>query len=379
LQAPALIPADAPVLSRIASSQIVQAKDRASASGSRVNKDPDSLLRLGLPKQNKEMREMQAGLEECEDNLKRTLSIQAKGGLDKSERILAGNVDKFLSTLNSGDTEKGKELLRALKDSVALVRANLDRNPDEALVDNRKALDTISRFQELTALTYTQPDPPKDLRSTLPYLKGRGEVDFVITRPGGEFNVNRKAYAKIELTMTLDGYTAPVTAGNLMDLVNKGFYNGMTIQRSDGFVVQTGDPGAEKGKNKDIHGYVPAGKQKVRNVPLEIYVAGDKEPIYGATLDEDGRGGYATALPFNAYGALGMAREEYNVESASSQFFWLLFDSDLTPAGKNMLDGTYTCFGYTTRNAELLADVKEGDVIESAKVRSGLQNLVQPA
>ena len=37
----------------------------------------------------------------------------------------------------------------------------------------------------------------------------------------------------------------------------------------------------------------------------------------------------AAALPFNAYGALGMAREEYDVDSASSQWFWLLFDSDL--------------------------------------------------
>ena len=36
---------------------------------------------------------------------------------------------------------------------------------------------------------------------------------------------------------------------------------------------------------------------------------------------------------------MGMAREEYDADSASSQWFWLLFDSDLTPAGKNLLDG----------------------------------------
>lgn len=34
-------------------------------------------------------------------------------------------------------------------------------------------------------------------------------------------------------------------------------------------------------------------------------------------------------------------------DSASSQVFWLLFESDLTPAGKNLLDGRYACFGYT--------------------------------
>ena len=36
-----------------------------------------------------------------------------------------------------------------------------------------------------------------------------------------------------------------------------------------------------------------------------------------------------------------MARSEFEPDSASSQFFWLLFESDLTPAGKNMLDGRY--------------------------------------
>ncbi len=41
----------------------------------------------------------------------------------------------------------------------------------------------------------------------------------------------------------MDGFNAPVTAGNFVDLVQRGFYNGMEIQRSDGFVVQTGDPG----------------------------------------------------------------------------------------------------------------------------------------
>jgi hypothetical protein len=34
-----------------------------------------------------------------------------------------------------------------------------------------------------------------------------------------------------------------------------------------------------------------------------------------------------------------MARSEFEADSASSQFFWLLFESDLTPAGKNLLDG----------------------------------------
>ena len=42
------------------------------------------------------------------------------------------------------------------------------------------------------------------------------------------------------LTIVLDGYNAPVTAGQFADLINLGFYNKMPIQRSDGFVVQSG-------------------------------------------------------------------------------------------------------------------------------------------
>ena len=99
-----------------------------------------------------------------------------------------------------------------------------------------------------------------------------------------------------------------------------------------------GDPEPD---NEKINGFIPAGQSKPRNVPLEIFVAGDKEPIYSSTIEEDGRGSAQTKLPFQSFGALGMAREEYDDDSASSQFFWLLFDSDLTPAGKNMLDGRY--------------------------------------
>ena len=150
----------------------------------------------------------------------------------------------------------------------------------------------------------------------------------------------------------------------------------MKIQRSDGFVVQTGDPSAE-GRGKE-NGFVGDGG-KVRRIPLEVYPMGDKAPLYEATFDDDGRGGYAAALPFNAYGALGSARGEDDINSASSQFFWLPFDSDLTPAGKNLLDGRYNCFGYTVAGAEFLTDLKEGDIIASAKVIEGAGNLVKGA
>jgi cyclophilin family peptidyl-prolyl cis-trans isomerase len=44
------------------------------------------------------------------------------------------------------------------------------------------------------------------------------------------------------MRIVVDGYNAPVTAGNWVDLVDKHFYDGLTVQRADGFIVQTGDP-----------------------------------------------------------------------------------------------------------------------------------------
>lgn len=205
---------------------------------------------------------------------------------------------------------------------------------------------------------------------------------------------------------------APVTGGNFIDLVQRGFYNNMKIQRSDGFVVQTGDPDGEAdgfvGKASKAVGAGPHGE---RLIPSEIFLKGDKAPLYETTVEDEGRGGEATILPFSSYGAMGWAREEYDVNSGSSQFFWLLFDSDLTPAGKNVLDGRYpwyviilVCnggmrffcvspnhclltvknhhylfsFGYVVEGSDLLADIKEGDTIVSAKVTDGLNLLKQP-
>ena len=355
-----------------------QARELASGSGSKVNKDPLSLLRLGLPNQPKAMRDVQTKLEECDDQLSRFLPVTAKAALDSAKGALNGKSKEILAAVPSAQASLGQTLLDGIKaDSDELGALVSAGKTDDGRAKAREALDKVTQLEELIASGYKQPLPPSDLVKELPYLKGRATIAWELKREGGKFDVEGKLYDKLNLVSVVDGYTAPITSGNFVDLVNNGFYNGYKIQRSDGFVVQTGDAKVEGRSEKN--GYVPPGQTEVRTVPLEVYVKGDKEPIYSSTFDDDGRGGYAAALPFNAYGALGMAREEYNVDSASSQFFWLLFDSDLTPAGKNLLDGRYACFGYTIDGARLLSDVKEGDVIVSAKVTQGIENLVKPA
>lgn len=62
----------------------------------------------------------------------------------------------------------------------------------------------------------------------------------------------------VTLTLVLDGYNAPVSAGQFLDLVTKKFYDGMEVQRADGFVVQTGDP------DGPADGYVDPATNEIR-------------------------------------------------------------------------------------------------------------------
>jgi len=257
---------DAPLAPGILSGA-ASARELASGSGSRVNKDPSSLLRLGLPAQPKALREVQAGLEEADDSLQRLLLNNAKSAVDKARAPLKGQAAAILQSVPATSKAKAEELVASIasraESAAQLVGSN---EAGAAQTELGKALGQVTALEELIAAGTTQPAPPKEF-GELPYLTGRATVEFLIKRPGGTFDVDGKLYPELKLRSVVDGYTAPLTAGNFLDLVQKGFYNGMKVQRSDGFVVQTGDPAAEGGK-PDVHGFIPAGSTEVRKLPL---------------------------------------------------------------------------------------------------------------
>ena len=57
--------------------------------------------------------------------------------------------------------------------------------------------------------------------------QGRAQVEMTLKKgqPGEKFEVKGKQYETITVRMVVDGWNAPVTGGNFVDLVNKGFYN----------------------------------------------------------------------------------------------------------------------------------------------------------
>ncbi|KAL9224967.1 hypothetical protein vseg_000942 [Gypsophila vaccaria] len=331
-------------------------------------KDPGALLRYALPIDNKAIREVQKPLEDITESLK-VAGLKAldsvERNLKQASRAYKNGKSLIVSGLAESKKEHGIEMLDKLEAGMGELQQIVeDKNRDGVARKQKELLQYVGSVEEdmVDGFPY---EVPEEYRS-MPLLKGRAAVDM---------KVKVKDNPNLEeciFHIVLDGYNAPVTAGNFVDLVERHFYDGMDIQRADGFVVQTGDP------EGPAEGFIDPSTEKPRTVPLEIMVEGEKVPFYGATLEELGLYKAQTKLPFNAFGTMAMAREEFENNSGSSQVFWLLKESELTPSNANILDGRYAVFGYVTENEDSLADLKVGDVIESIQVVSGLDNLINP-
>jgi peptidylprolyl isomerase len=130
-------------------------------------------------------------------------------------------------------------------------------------------------------------------------------------------------YGRVMIRMRPD--LAPQHVARVKELVRQGFYDGIVFHRViAGFMAQTGDP---KG---------------------------------------NGTGGSGTRIPaeFNAAkhvrGAVSMARST-NINSADSQFFIVLSDSDF-------LDGQYTYWGEVVSGMEFVDRIRQGDPNENGTV-----------
>lgn len=129
-----------------------------------------------------------------------------------------------------------------------------------------------------------------------------------------------KNYGSISLE--LDADEAPITVTNFINLVNDGFYNGLTFHRIiKDFMIQGGDP-SHNG------------------------TGGSKETIKG----EFSENGVKNKIS-HTRGVISMARSsDYN--SASSQFFIVQEDS-------TFLDGSYAAFGKVTEGMEIVDKIAE--------------------
>lgn len=120
-----------------------------------------------------------------------------------------------------------------------------------------------------------------------------------------------------EFTIETAPQYAPETCSNFIELVESGFYNGLTFHRViDGFVAQGGDPSGDG-------------------------TGGSGKPIKG----EFAANGFEQNTLSHTRGVISMARRGGDMDSATSQFF-ICYD-DVTD-----LDGQYAAFGSVVEGME---------------------------
>ena len=320
--------------------------------------DGGALLRYSLPIDNKEIRQVQDELEGISNRLRSKRWGPIEKDASKAKRLLERKHDAILAAVPEGRKAEAETLLKRIEDGIEPLKDAAENEDKEGVWTERKQLlDQIGEVEELMVDGYPFEVPSE--YDNLPQLKGRATIEFKTD--------------KGDITVVADGYSAPVTAGNFVDLVNKKFYDGLPFTRAEDFyVLQTGNP------EGDAEGYIDPQTQEYRAIPMEILVRDDDEPIYGSTLEQLGRYMDEPVLPFNSYGSLALARPSDDNNGGSSQFFFFLFEPNLTPAGRNLLDGRYAVFGYTIDGQETLRNLGEGDKIISARVVDGLDKLVEP-
>ena len=320
--------------------------------------DGKALLRYALPIDNQAVRKLQASLEDIATQLRANRRWGAiSADLTKAASVLS-KTSELLKSVPKARINQAQALIDELQTGIVDLRKATDAKDKEQIFQGRAhLLNLVGQLEDYMVQSFPFEVPAE--YSNLPQLKGRATV---------EMKTNKGT-----LTLVVDGYSTPVTAGNFVDLVQRGFYDGLEfIRAEDSYVLQTGDPqGPEDGFTDPATG-------EYRAIPLEVLVEGDSVPTYGITLENAGRYRDQPVLPFSAYGAVAMARPESDPNGASSQFFFFLFEPELTPAGRNLLDGRYSVFGYMTEGKEVLEQLKEGDKIISAKVIQGVENLVEP-
>ncbi len=317
-----------------------------------------ALLRYSLPIENPEIRKVQQTLEGLSEWLRSKRWGPVKKDITTVERTLSRKGDKILAAVVPDHKADAEALIASLTADLDVMRTALENRDREAIWELRdQMLDQVGEIESFMVEGFPyEVDPAYADR---PLLKGRAAIEVTTTQG--------------PLTVVVDGYSAPVTAGNFVDLVQRGFYDGLPFIRAEDFyVLQTGDP------EGDAEGFIDPKTKEYRSVPLEILVKGDQQPVYGETLEALGRYMDDPVLPFSAYGTVAMARPEEDANGGSSQFFFFLFEPELTPAGLNLLDGRYSVFGYVTEGKDVLGQIKQGDRVESARVVSGLDHFVAP-
>ena len=319
-------------------------------------KDPSAILRNALPIKQVELQEIQHKLEETSDLVRGGRWPALAKTVTKCQSLLKKYKSRIIQELPLENQKIAEITFSKLKDDLENLQDEVKLKDKYSFIATRKeALNKIGGLEEYFLPKEFPYYIPSEF-DNLPRLLGRAKVDIKTS--------------KGSMKAVIDGFNAPLTAGAFIDLSSRNFYNNLPINRAEEFfVLQTGDP-----DGKEI-GYIDPETNTERHVPLEIRIPNKNETFYNETFEELGLYTETPTLPFATLGTLGWSHSSAAVDDGSSQFFFFLYEAELNPAGRNLIDGRNAAFGYVVEGFEVLEELTKDDTIISIDVLEGLEKL----
>lgn len=343
-----------------------------SSPNAKLPRNVDAALRRSIPVNNTTSKQIQDKIEDVQFLL-RIPQRKPYGNMivdvEKSLKLIAAERASMLAVVPASQQDEAAAVLDELQAKLEkMIVAINTRDPDRVSFATARTLSALSALEVLQAPGLPFNLPPK--YSDLPRLTGRATVEFSIKKGSSSGEYVTKSGGGGSKTTTvkvvLDGYSAPLTAGHFAQLVQEKYYDGVVVANGEMSVVVGGKLG----------NLTPTPTSSLP-LPLEIMQSGDFEPQYRLPLEINS--GELPVLPMSVYGSLAMQRGENDGDSDPSAFFFYLFDRTSSGLGGLSFDeGNFAVFGYVTEGAEVLQQIKKGDVITSAKLISGADKLVVP-
>ncbi|CAN0140359.1 unnamed protein product, partial [Phaeothamnion confervicola] len=286
--------------------------------------------------------------------------------------------------------ERGEGKISQLRQALRrLIVAGLGREAEAVLKAQEDSLFALAAIGELLVTTFPFRVTMDEQYETIPRLLGRATVELSMRRQTDDLDGGKSSspLALGNVTLVVDGFSAPVTAGNFIDLCLRGFYNDLTLRfNTSDEMPPDGDRPLQLaigGSYRD--GFVDPLTGSLRRVPLEILRLDPKRgnvPFYGAARNTK----VFTKLPpvqtFRIPGAVGMNHPPSDGNGGSSEFFWLT-EENLGDDGYFMgpaaeaLNSKYSIFAYAVGGRRLFEQLRPGDVIDRAIVTYGADNLIK--
>ena len=164
-------------------------------------------------------------MKEVTANLQKTLQF-----FDDQRSKLAPVFNQEDSTLLSIEkATRGEYLLENFRNEIlTLIDITKKKDVKGTLLGQKRTLRALLEIGEVLVDSFPYDVPTEGKFSFLPRLIGRAKITFLITRPPAKRGGKDVVLGNV--TILADGFAAPITAGNFVDLSARGFYNGLPVK-----------------------------------------------------------------------------------------------------------------------------------------------------